>query len=105
MDPYVQTSHELVAKSEKSPIGVIVLAVLLGTLGGHNFYAGNSRNGGAQLGLSAVATIFNWFGGAPGDVLGSIVGGVVLLWIVVDVIMVITGTFTDGFGLPVRFGD
>ena len=66
-------------------IGVL-LALFLGVFGVHNFYLGHTGRGVAQL-LITVLT----FG------LGSIITGI---WALIELIMVATGSLTDGQGRP-----
>jgi TM2 domain-containing membrane protein YozV len=68
------------ASSEKGFVPTILLCVFLGALGVHRFYVGKIGTGIVQL-LT--------FGG-----LG--------IWAMVDLIMVITGNFRDGDGLPIK---
>ncbi|MAI09712.1 MAG: hypothetical protein CMA08_03910 [Euryarchaeota archaeon] len=66
-------------------IGVL-LALFLGVFGVHNFYLGHTGRGVAQL-LITVLT----FG------LGSIITGI---WALIELIMMATGSLTDGQGRP-----
>ncbi len=67
-------------KSEKSWITTLLLCLFLGGLGVHRFYAGKIGTGILQL---------------------ITVGGCGI-WTLVDLIMIITGSFTDKDGNPIK---
>lgn len=67
-------------KSEKSWITTLLLCFFLGGLGVHRFYAGKIGTGILQL---------------------ITVGGCGI-WTLVDLIMIITGSFTDKDGNPIK---
>jgi TM2 domain-containing membrane protein YozV len=67
-------------QSDKSGVTVLLLCLFLGNLGVHRFYVGKTGSG---LGM-----LFT-FGG-----LG--------VWALVDFIMILTGSFTDVNGAPVK---
>ena len=67
-------------KSEKSWITTLLLCLFLGGLGVHRFYAGKIGTGILQL---------------------ITVGGCGI-WTLIDLIMIITGRFTDNDGNPIK---
>lgn len=67
-------------KSEKSWIATLLLCLFLGGLGVHRFYAGKVGTGILQL-LTA--------GGCG-------------IWVLIDLIMIIVGSFTDKNGNPIK---
>ena len=67
-------------KSEKSWITTLLLCLFLGGLGVHRFYAGKIGTGILQL---------------------ITVGGCGI-WTLIDLIMIITGSFTDKDGNPIK---
>lgn len=67
-------------KSEKSWITTLLLCIFLGGLGVHRFYAGKIGTGILQL---------------------ITVGGCGI-WTLIDLIMIITGSFTDKDGNPIK---
>ncbi len=67
-------------KSEKSWITTLLLCLFLGGLGVHRFYAGKIGTGILQL---------------------ITVGGCEI-WTLIDLIMIITGSFTDKDGNPIK---
>ena len=67
-------------KSEKSWITTLLLCLFLGGLGAHKFYAGKIGTGILQL---------------------ITVGGCGI-WTLIDLIMIITGSFTDKDGNPIK---
>ena len=72
------------ARSDKSRVAYILLGLFLGLLGIHNFYAGHSGRGVAQLLLTLLT----------GWLLIPLV--VVALWVLIELI----ATDRDGMGLP-----
>ena len=66
--------------SEKSFVATLLLAILLGGLGVHRFYAG-------KIGTGIVMLLT--FGG-----LG--------IWTLIDIIMIAVGNFKDSSGLPIK---
>ena len=66
--------------SEKSFVSTLLLAILLGGLGIHRFYAG-------KIGTGIVMLLT--FGG-----LG--------IWTLIDIIMIAVGNFKDSSGLPIK---
>lgn len=67
-------------KSEKNWLTTLLLCIFLGGLGVHRFYAGKIGTGILQL---------------------ITVGGCEI-WTLVDLIMIITGSFTDKDGNPIK---
>lgn len=65
--------------STKSRTAALLLAILLGSLGVHRFYVGKTGTG--------VLQIISW-----------IVLPVLIIWVWVDIIMIVTGNFTDAHG-------
>ena len=68
--------------SEKGFVPMILLCFFLGGLGVHRFYAGK-----VGTGILMLLTL-GGFG----------------IWTIVDFIMIVTGNFKDGEGLPVKSG-
>ncbi len=68
--------------SEKGFVPMILLCFFLGGLGVHRFYAGKVGTGILML------VTFGGFG----------------IWTIVDFIMIVTGNFKDGEGLPIKSG-
>jgi TM2 domain-containing membrane protein YozV len=68
--------------SEKGFVPMILLCFFLGGLGVHRFYAGK-----VGTGLLMLVT-FGGFG----------------IWTIVDFIMIVTGNFKDGGGMPIKAG-
>ena len=66
--------------SEKNFVATLLLAILLGGLGVHRFYAG-------KIGTGIVMLLT--FGG-----LG--------IWTLIDIIMIAVGNFKDSSGLPIK---
>jgi TM2 domain-containing membrane protein YozV len=66
--------------SEKGFVPMILLCFFLGGLGVHRFYAGKIGTGLLML------VTFGGFG----------------IWTIVDFIMIVTGNFKDGDGMPVK---
>ena len=69
-----------VAKSEKGFVPTLLLALFLGGLGVHRFFVGKIGTGVLQL----------------------ITLGGLGIWSLIDVIMIIVGSFTDKSGLPIK---
>lgn len=76
--------------SKKSRAVALVLALFLGGFGAHRFYVG--KIGSAIAILLLTITIVCWWVGA--------------IWVLVDFIMILIGTFTDKNGAKLlRWGD
>ncbi|MDJ0817757.1 MAG: TM2 domain-containing protein [Desulfobacterales bacterium] len=69
-----------VSKSEKGFVPTLLLALFLGGLGVHRFFVGKIGTGVLQL----------------------ITLGGLGIWALIDVIMIIVGSFTDKSGLPIK---
>jgi TM2 domain-containing membrane protein YozV len=67
-------------KSEKGFVPALLLCLLLGGLGAHRFYAGKIGTGVLML------LTLGGFG----------------IWSLIDLIMIATGNFKDGDGLPIK---
>ena len=67
-------------KSEKSFVATLILCILLGWLGLHRFYAGKIGTG----------------------ILMLLTGGGFGIWSLIDLIVIATGNFKDGNGLPIK---
>ena len=67
-------------QSEKNFVVAILLCIFLGVLGAHRFYAGKIGTGLIQL---------------------FTLGGLGV-WVLIDLIMIIIGKFTDSEGLPIK---
>lgn len=66
--------------SKKKRLPALILAILLGGLGGHRFYVGKTGTAIAQLllTLSIIGSVATW------------------VWVIVDIIQICAGEFTDG---------
>ena len=73
-------SGNLQNKSEKSWIATLLLCFFLGGLGVHRFYAGKIGTGVLQL--------LTWGGFG--------------IWVLIDFILIIVGSFTDSEGKPIK---
>lgn len=71
---------EIREKSEKGFLATLLLCILLGPLGVHRFYVGKIGTG----------------------ILMLITAGGLGIWAIIDLIMIIVGSFTDKQGLPVK---
>lgn len=79
------------AGAAKSKLVAGLLGILLGGLGIHNFYLGNTKKGVIQLLLSLVGSLL---------IVGPLVAGI---WGLVDGIMILCGKVTvDGNGNPLK---
>src|SRR5574340_1159591 len=76
--PYLGQVPVMTMEPQKSWIATVLLCQLLGTLGIHRFYTGRFISGIFQL------LTFGGFG----------------IWAFVDLIMIITGDFTDSYNRP-----
>ena len=69
--------------SEKNGIVCLLLCFFLGVLGIHRFYVGKIGTG-----ILTIVTLGGFFG----------------LWPLIDMIMILVGSFTDAEGKPVKLG-
>jgi TM2 domain-containing membrane protein YozV len=69
-------------ESSKNRLVAFLLAFFLGMLGVHRFYVGKTGSGVAMLllSISIIGTVVSW------------------VWVIVDVIDILCGTFTDKEG-------
>jgi hypothetical protein len=79
-EPKEPPKANIMEKSDKKFLTAILLCLFLGVLGAHRFYAGKTETGILQLCT---------FGG-----LG--------VWVLIDLIMLVMGKFTDKQGLPIK---
>ncbi|HKW20876.1 MAG TPA: TM2 domain-containing protein [Ktedonobacterales bacterium] len=71
---------DLQARSQRSWIATLLLCIFFGIFGVHRFYAGKVGTGIAQL----------------------LTGGGLGIWWLVDLILILLGSFRDDQGLPIR---
>jgi TM2 domain-containing membrane protein YozV len=91
VDPRQQAYQQGLYAAQKSRIAAGLLAILLGTLGIHNFYLGRTGIAVLQLLLSVLS-------------LGFLAGGVAL-WALIEGILILCGSAsfsTDAKGIPLR---
>lgn len=69
----------MAAESSKSRLVALLLCLLVGCLGVHRFYVGK-----VGTGILIIVTFGGFFG----------------IWVLIDLIMIIVGSFTDKDGLP-----
>lgn len=77
--------------SERSRGTYIILALLFGPLGFHNFYAGYYAQGGWQLGISALAlalVVFSTSMETGAVILAAVLGGFITLWVLAEIFRV-----------------
>lgn len=72
----------------KSKTTAVVLAILLGGLGIHNFYLGYTKRAVTQLVLSLL---FSWT---------MIVPIIILIWIIYEIVQIVSGKAVDANGNP-----
>lgn len=70
----------------KNKIIAIILAVVLGTFGVHNFYLGYTTKGIVQILLSTIGACI---------IIGPIITWV---WVIIEIIMIATGSLKDAQG-------
>ena len=83
----------------KSMAVAIVLGILLGTFGVHNFYLGYVQKGVVQLALTLLGAATSWL------LIGGVVVVAVFVWVVVDIVQIATrqGRYVvDANGLPLQ---
>jgi TM2 domain-containing membrane protein YozV len=78
------------AASHKSRLVALLLCLFLGGIGVHRFYVGKAGTGVCMILASLLGLIT--FG-----ILGFIIG----IWLIVDLILILCGSFKDADGLPV----
>jgi TM2 domain-containing membrane protein YozV len=82
MEPMASSGMAIEGVSEKGFVPTILLCFFLGAMGVHRFYAGKIGTGLLQL----------------------VTLGGLGVWTLVDFIMIVTGNFKDGEGLPIKSG-
>jgi TM2 domain-containing membrane protein YozV len=82
--------------SPKSRLTTSLLTLFLGAFGAHRFYIGKTRTGIAMLFLSAVGVAMAWI------VIGIPFILAILIWVLVDLICVITGMAKDNQGRIIK---
>jgi hypothetical protein len=106
-----QTTEDI---SLRSRLATSLLAIIVGWLGAHRFYAGKFITASAMLMVTLAASFFwviamihivnaipddpAWPWIAPGALLAL----VVLVWLLIDFIMVVSGSFRDNRGKPIK---
>lgn len=80
-------------KSPCSFVATLLLCFFLGGLGIHRFYVGKTGTGIAML-VMCILGIIPFIGWLLWIALG--------VWVLVDFIMIIVGSFTDSKGLPIK---
>ena len=73
-------TNEYLEKSERDFLITLLLCLFLGYLGIHRFYAGKIGTGILML------LTFGLFG----------------IWTLIDLVMIVCGTFKDKYGLPIK---
>lgn len=71
---------------DKNQLVALVLAILIGGLGIHNFYLGRTWKGIAQIALALTSFLI-----VPGIAL--------LVWVIIDIVRIITGSLTPKNGV------
>ena len=74
----------------KSKTTAVVLAVLLGGVGAHNFYLGYTKRAVTQL---ILCLLFSWT---------MIVPIIILIWVVYEIVQIVSGKTVDANGNPLR---
>ena len=84
----------------KDKTAAALLCIFLGGVGAHRFYVGKSRSGLAQAVLVGGGLILDSIRGtgAIGDI-GTVAALGAALWVVVDLITILRGRFTDASGI------
>lgn len=80
-------------KSSCSFVATLLLCLFLGGLGIHRFYVGKTGTGITQLLMCLLGII---------PVIGWLLWLALGVWVLVDLILIIVGSFTDGKGLPIK---
>ena len=87
---------EQAAKSPYSFVAALLLCFFLGGFGAHRFYVGKTGTAIAQLLLTIIVVVLSII------LVGYFLVAAVGIWVLVDLIMIIIGSFTDKNGLPVK---
>ena len=87
---------EQAAKSPCSFVGALLLCFFLGGFGAHRFYVGKTGTAIAQLLMTIIGVVLSLI------LVGYFLVAAVCIWVLVDLIMIIIGSFTDKNGLPVK---
>ena len=87
---------EQAAKSPYSFVAALLLCIFLGGFGAHRFYVGKTGTAIAQLLLTIIGVVLSII------LVGYFLVAAVGIWVLVDLIMIIIGSFTDKNGLPVK---
>ena len=87
---------EQAAKSPSSFVAALLLCFFLGGFGAHRFYVGKTGTAIAQLLLTIIGVVLSII------LVGYFLVAAVGIWVLVDLIMIIIGSFTDKNGLPVK---
>ena len=87
---------EQAAKSPYSFVAALLLCFFLGGFGAHRFYVGKTGTAIAQLLLTIIGVVLSII------LVGYFLVAAVGIWVLVDLIMIIIGSFTDKNGLPVK---
>ena len=75
---------------------ILLLCFFLGGFGAHRFYVGKIGTAIAQLLLTIIGVVLSII------LVGYFLVAAVGIWVLVDLIMIIIGSFTDKNGLPVK---
>ena len=87
---------EQATKSPCSFVAALLLCFFLGGFGAHRFYVGKTGTAIAQLLLTIIGVVLSII------LVGYFLVAAVGIWVLVDLIMIIIGSFTDKNGLPVK---
>ena len=87
---------EQAAKSPYSFVAALLLCFFLGGFGAHRFYVGKTGTAIAQLLLTIIGVVLSII------LVGYFLVAAVGIWVLVDLIMIIIGSFTHKNGLPVK---
>lgn len=85
-------------KSNEKKLTVLLLCWLFGLFAVHRFYTGKYLTAGLQLLTFLLAGIF---GAIEAEVPGILAGATGGVWLIVDVMRIIMGKFTDKEGRPI----
>lgn len=83
--------------SHKSKVVAAILALLFGQLGVHRFYVGKNRTATTQLILAIIGYLVIIF-----SLFGYVFLAAVGIWVLVDFIMILSGSFKDNKGLLIN---